>query len=93
MMLERYQLAATRSSRFINLTNFGVIDGARCDFQAPLAQAYGVGPIQYAPGILLALSTYRNTLHFIVPGNDTQRFQLFIHAFLKSILDELEQAG
>jgi NRPS condensation-like uncharacterized protein len=93
MMLERYRLAATRGSRFINLTNFGVIDGARCDFRVPLAQAYGVGPIQYAPGILIALSTYRNTLHLIVQGNDTRRFQPFINAFLKSILEELEQAG
>lgn len=92
-MLERYRLAATRGSRFINLTNFGVIDGARCDFRVPLAQAYGVGPIQYAPGILIALSTYRNTLHLIVQGNDTRRFQPFINAFLKSILEELEQAG
>jgi NRPS condensation-like uncharacterized protein len=92
MMLDRYRLAATRGSRFINLTNFGVIDGARCDFQVPLIQAHGVGPIQYAPGILLAMSTYRNTLHFTVQGNDTRRFQPFINSFLKSILEELEQA-
>jgi NRPS condensation-like uncharacterized protein len=89
MMLNRYRLASSRNSRFINLTNFGVVESARCEFGVPVAHAYGVGPIQYAPGILIALSTYANTLHLVVQGNDTQRFQPFIRAFLASIRDEL----
>jgi NRPS condensation-like uncharacterized protein len=89
MMLDRYRLAASRGSRFINLTNFGILDGVRCDFGVPLVQAYGIGPIQYAPGILIALTTHRDTLHCVVQGNDTRRFQPFIGALLESMLDEL----
>lgn len=89
MMRDRYRLASSRGSRFINLTNFGVIDAAQCDFGVPLAAAYGVGPIQYAPGILIAVSTFADTLHLVVQGNDTRRFQPFIQAFLQSIVKEL----
>jgi NRPS condensation-like uncharacterized protein len=50
-MQAQYQLAASRNSRFLSLTNFGVVDAARCDFGVPLTGVYGVGPIQYArPG-------------------------------------------
>ena len=83
MMQSRYQQAAARGSRFINFTNFGV----------PVEQAYGVGPIQYAPGILVALSTYRKKAHFVVQGNDSVKFQPFIHAFLTNIVTDLEQAA
>jgi NRPS condensation-like uncharacterized protein len=89
---QRYEQAASRGSRFINFTNFGVIDESLCDFgRVPLQQVYGIGPIQYAPGILIALSTYRNMLHLVVQGNDTQRNQPFIHAFLASIVSQLMQ--
>jgi NRPS condensation-like uncharacterized protein len=93
MIRSRYQQAASRGLSFINFTNFGVIDESLCDFgSVPLRQAYGIGPIQYAPGILIALSTYRKTLHFIVYGNDTQRFQPFIRSFLASIESQLGEA-
>jgi len=93
MIRSRYQQAASRGLSFINFTNFSVIDESLCDFgSVPLIQAYGIGPIQYAPGILIALSTYRNTLHFVVYGNDTQRFQPFIRSFLASIKSQLGQA-
>ena len=91
MMRDRYRLAASRGSRFVNLTNFGVIEAAHCDFGVPLAGAYGIGPVQYAPGILIAISTCSQKLHLVVQGNDTRRFQPFIHAFLESLLVELRQ--
>src|SRR4051794_4196129 len=31
-------------------------------------RAYGVGPNQYAPGCLIALSTFRDSLHLVVKG-------------------------
>ncbi len=90
MLRDRYQMAASRGSRFINLTNFGVIEEARCNFgDLQPVQAYGVGPNQYAPGILIAVSTYRNVLHLVVQGNDPQKFQPFVRAFLDSILSSL----
>jgi NRPS condensation-like uncharacterized protein len=93
MIRSRYQQAASRGLSFINFTNFGVIDESLCDFgSVSLRQAYGIGPIQYAPGMLIALSTYRNTLHLVVYGNDTQRFQPLIRSFLASIKSQLGQA-
>lgn len=88
-MKARYQIAASHQSRFVCLSNFGVIDPARCNFGTQLVQAYGVGPIQYAPGILIAVSTCANSMHLTLQGNDTQRFQPFIRDFFKSILGEL----
>jgi len=90
MLRDRYQLAASRGSRFINLTNFGVIEEALCNFgDLQPVQAYGVGPNQYAPGILIAVSTYRKRLYLVVQGNDTQKFQPFVREFLDSILSSL----
>jgi NRPS condensation-like uncharacterized protein len=90
MLRERYQKAASRGSRFINFTNFGVIDKNLCNFGGLFPeQAYGVGPIQYAPGILIALSTYRNNLHWVVQGNDAEQFQPFIRKFLADTLSNL----
>jgi len=89
MMQAKYQLAATHQSRFICLTNFGVIDAAQCDFGVPLAHVYGVGPIQYAPGMLIAVSTYADTMHVTVQGNDKRRFQPFVRDFLNSMMGEL----
>ena len=92
MIRSRYQQAASRGLSFINFTNFGVIDESLCDFgSVPLRRVYGIGPIQYAPGMLIALSTYRNMLHFVVYGNDMQRFQPFICSFLASIESQLGQ--
>jgi NRPS condensation-like uncharacterized protein len=89
LLHDRYRMAASRASRFINFTNFGVIDEGSCSFgNLSPEQIYGVGPIQYAPGILIALSTYRDTLHLVVQGNDHPRFQPFIREFLESILSQ-----
>jgi NRPS condensation-like uncharacterized protein len=91
MLRERYQMAASHGSRFINFTNFGIIDEGRCDFGGLRPeQACGIGPIQYAPGILIALSTYRNNLHWVVQGNDAGRFQPFVRQFLGDILSNLD---
>ena len=90
MMRDRYQLAAAHGSRFINFTNFGTIDSTGISFgDVPLAQVYGVGPIQYPPGILIALSTYQDTLHFVVQGRDARRFQPFVRKFLDTLVDAL----
>ena len=93
VMQAMYRLMAARGSRYIDLTNFGLIDDARCDFGVPLTHVYAVGPIQDAPGILIALTTYRDTMHLVVQGSDTRRFQPVIRDLLKSILAELAQAG
>lgn len=88
---DRYTRAATRGSRFINFTNFGIIDEAQLGFDGvQVQQAYGIGPIQYAPGILMALSTYRQTLHLVVQGNDTERFQPFMREFMEDLLNNLQ---
>jgi NRPS condensation-like uncharacterized protein len=90
LLRQRYQQAASRGSRFINFTNFGIIDETQLAFDGvSIDQAYGVGPNQYAPGILIALSTYRKTLHLVVQGNDTERFQPFIRSFLDAVLVDL----
>jgi NRPS condensation-like uncharacterized protein len=91
MLRDRYQAAAARGSRFINLTNFGIIEEARCRFgDLQPEQAYGVGPNQYAPGILIAVSTCCNWLHLVVQGNDTQIFQPFVREMLEAILNSLK---
>ncbi|HTP08691.1 MAG TPA: hypothetical protein VMP08_10595, partial [Anaerolineae bacterium] len=87
---DRYARASTRGSRFINFTNFGIIDETQLRFDGvQVQQAYGIGPLQYAPGILLALSTFQQTLHLAVQGNDTERFQPFIREFMGSLLRSL----
>ncbi|HUL23072.1 MAG TPA: condensation domain-containing protein [Thermodesulfobacteriota bacterium] len=91
MLRKRYRQAATRGSRFINYTNFGVLDETRLIFgQVPIKQAYGVGPIQYAPGVLIALSTFRDTLHLVVQGKGNEQFRGFVREFLGAILQNLE---
>ena len=87
MLRDRYRQAATRGSRFINYTNFGVLDETRLIFgQVPIIQAYGVGPIQFAPGVLIALSTFRDTLHLVVQGKGNEPFRGFVRGFLEAIL-------
>jgi len=90
MIKQRYQKAAQRGSRFINYTNFGVLERERFIFRGtPIEQIYGVGPIQYAPGVLIALSTYQNVLHFVVQGKGNQEFQAAIHQFLNEVVANL----
>jgi NRPS condensation-like uncharacterized protein len=90
MIRERYQKAARRGSRFINYTNFGILDATRLAFGLAVArQVYGVGPLQYPPGIIIAVSTYQNTLHWVVQGKGTEPFQRFAREFLQAILDHL----
>lgn len=87
---DRYHLAAARGSRFINCTNFGVIDTTRCTFgDLRPTHAYGVGPLQYPPGFLIAVSTYQETLHLVVQGNDRPQFQPFIRSFLNTVIAQL----
>ncbi len=87
MMHKSYEQAAAHGSRFINYTNFGVIEETSIAFDgASLKQVYGVGPIQYVPGFLITLSTYQNKLHFVVQGKGNQQFQSLIRQFLNELL-------
>jgi NRPS condensation-like uncharacterized protein len=87
MLRDRYRIAARHDSRFTNFTNFGILDPTCGAFeQVSIKKAYGVGPIQYAPGILIAVSTYCNTLHLVFQGNGDEQFHGFIHNFLEDIL-------
>lgn len=44
-------------------SNMGVLDPAGVDFgDAPVTDAYGVGPVLYPPGFFLALSTFQGVL-------------------------------
>jgi len=90
-MRRRYEMASRRGSRFISATNFGVIDSGRIGFDgADVRGAYGIGPIQYAPGILIALSSYGGRLHFVVQSNDRQTFQPVVRDFLGGLVAQLE---
>jgi NRPS condensation-like uncharacterized protein len=90
ILRKKYRQAVRRDSRFFNYTNFGIMDETRLAFeQISIKRAYGVGPIQYAPGILIALSTYRSTLHFVVQGKGDEQFQNFVRQFLGDILSAL----
>jgi len=90
IMRRRYEQAAASDRRFINVTNFGVIGREQAAFEgAPVSEAYGVGPEQNAPGILLALSTYAGTLHFVIQSSDRDHFQPFVRGFLRDVLDGL----
>lgn len=88
---KRYETASTQESRFINLTNFGIVDEAQLLFdRIPVKKVYGIGPIQYAPGLLLVLSTFQDTLNLVVQANDTQNVQPFVRDFLTGVVKELE---
>jgi NRPS condensation-like uncharacterized protein len=90
MIRKRYQQASLRGSRFINYTNFGILETERFIFGNVSAnKIYGVGPIQYAPGFLIALSTYHNVLHFVVQGKGSAQFQTAIRQFLNEIVCNL----
>jgi NRPS condensation-like uncharacterized protein len=90
LLRNRYKKIVSTGLDYVNLTNFGIIDETRCKFgDLQPTQVHAVGPVQYAPGILIAVSTYQNRLHLVLHGNDTQRFQPFIHEFLESIKTDL----
>jgi NRPS condensation-like uncharacterized protein len=92
LLRQRYQRAAARGSRFINYTNFGVMEDEHVAFdRVAVKQVFGVGPIQYAPGFLVAISTYRNTLHFVVQGKGSREFQIAVRQFLDAIRSCLQE--
>lgn len=91
LMRRRYQAASVRGSRFINATNFGVIDAQRLAFAgAEVRRAYGIGPIQGAPGVLLALSSFCGALHLVIQGSDRRAFQPVVRDLLVSLLSGLD---
>lgn len=51
---------------------------------------YGVGPVENAPALLIAISTFKGTLNLIVQGNDKKKFQPFAKEFLQKMLIELK---
>ena len=90
MIRDRYRRAAGRGSRFINFTNFGILEEGPLAFGRLSPQrAYGVGPIQYAPGVLIAITTYRGALHLVVQGRGNERFRGFVREFLEALLHRL----
>jgi NRPS condensation-like uncharacterized protein len=87
MIRERYQLAANRGSRFINFTNCGLLDSSCEAFrQTQIKQAYIVGPAQFGSGIIIAISTFNNSLHLTVQGKGDEKFCTFTQNFLESVL-------
>jgi len=89
-LLESYSIAAAHKSGFINETNFGVIDDKRCQFGEVFPrQVYAVGPIQYAPGMLITTSTYQDNIHFVIQSNDRKNFQPFVQKFLQNFANNL----
>lgn len=89
-LLENYSRAAAHKSGFVNETNFGIIDDKRCRFgEVYPRQVYGVGPIQYAPGMLIAISTYQENIHFVIQSNDRKSFQPFVQKFLQNFMRNL----
>jgi NRPS condensation-like uncharacterized protein len=87
----KYRAASVRGSRFINLTNFGVFDDSRLVFgSVHLNSLYGIGPLQFPPGILIAVSTFSGTLNLVVQSNDAQRFQPIVRGLLEQITAELK---
>jgi NRPS condensation-like uncharacterized protein len=86
MLHDRYSLAAQHGSRYVNVTNFGILDPQRIGFApAPLKAAYGIGPIQYTPGVLIAVSTCGETLRLVVHGQGDAQFRGYVREFLDSI--------
>jgi Uncharacterized protein containing a NRPS condensation (elongation) domain len=90
ILKKRYEQALT-GQRFINLTNFGTVDEKLLGFGgAEVKSVYGIGPRQYNSGILIAVSTFRENISFVVQGKDTQKFRPFVRSFLESMIYELE---
>lgn len=88
-MEQEFRLAAAHSPGSIILSNFGMIDHSKVRFdRLSIEHVYAVGPIQ-APGMLIAVNSYRDALTLVVQGTD-DRVQCFIHDFLKSIIAEVE---
>jgi NRPS condensation-like uncharacterized protein len=97
-MKAMYEMASSHKSSYINLTNFGIIDEDLLRFdKTPVNHIYGVGPVENAPGLLIAVSTFQGTLNLVVQGDNKQRFQAFAKEFLEKILlkltDYLEVRG
>lgn len=85
-----YDSAAKYESGSINLTNFGVVDESLLHFDDIQAkQVYAVGPVQKAPGLVITVSTFRNTLNFTLQGNDKQKVKPFVTGFFEGIQAEL----
>jgi NRPS condensation-like uncharacterized protein len=85
-----YETAASYESGFINITNFGIIDDRLLRFDnVTVKGAYGIGPFQSAPAMIIAVSTFQGTLDFTVQGSDRQKVQPFVKAFLAGMIDKL----
>lgn len=90
-MKELYDAASSHESGFINLTNFGIIDDQLLLFdKISVKDVYGIGPFQNAPALIIAVSTYKDTLNFAVQGSDRQKVQAFVKEFLKKTITELK---
>lgn len=83
---KRYESAAVHGSRFLVVTNFGILDQIITNFgEIPIKTAYGIGPIQYGSGILIALSTCQQTLHLVIQCKGDEECQGAIRQLLGDI--------
>lgn len=90
-MKELYDAASSHESGFINLTNFGTIDDQLLLFdKISVKDVYGIGPFQNAPALIIAVSTFKDTLNFAVQGSDRQKIQAFVKEFLIKTIAELK---
>jgi NRPS condensation-like uncharacterized protein len=84
---QTYQHMHRQGSEVINLTNIGVLDPARLAFaDRPIQQIYGIGPLQFLPGLVILISTCQETLHIVVHSNHPRRIQPFMQSFIDEII-------
>jgi NRPS condensation-like uncharacterized protein len=72
------------------LSNMGVIDPGWVDFgEVAVMDAYGVGPVLYPPGFLLAASTFRGTLTLATSFCQTAMDARLVARCLEGTVEEL----
>ncbi len=71
------------------LSNIGLIDPRQLDFGVPVKDAYMLSPIVYAPGLLVGVSTFRETMTFTVGFSDTCTERQTVEHFLDLFEGEL----
>ncbi len=88
IMRRRYGNGGPRRRGFISVTNIGAIDEACAAFAGTGArQVYFVGPLQRAPGFLIAVSSFRSNLHLVIQANGGPAYRAFVQAFLDEALE------
>ncbi|HMQ30595.1 MAG TPA: hypothetical protein PKD53_07685 [Chloroflexaceae bacterium] len=71
-------------------SNVGVIDERLVNFgERAVIAAYGLGPVSFAPGLLVTASTFRETLTLAVGFCDTATDPRLVERILDRLVDEL----